>query len=174
MRNSGSPTFRAEREAGTTTIEALVAIAIVSLMGAVLLSGAGGGIRAARRAVEAASHASTLLRADDSLRAACSRVLVPYFERAPFIGGSGASIQISWYGGKKDALLRVFGEDGALVVSVPGASFRLPSVTDVAAEPFAPSKGSPRAVRFTYTVGNREYVTIAPLGAWPLPKEGGS
>lgn len=170
---SGSRTPKAGREAGSTTLEALLAVAILAVAGSALLSSLGTGLPVAAAAAQASRAASELLLADDAFRREVGRVRVPLWERGALPRSGEAMTEIGWYGGVRGGVLSFSdrGEAG-FAISSGEAALSFPRIRDARVLAALPRQGVPQALELRFVLDGRGYAVIAPLGSAPLPKEG--
>jgi hypothetical protein len=121
---------RNEGEEGSTALEALIAIALLSVALGTLVAGSRGGIAALGRVRTAAEEAAAVLRADDALRSAAARVRIPYWARAAEPEAEDGRLSVPWCDGKADGwLVLSSGEDG-LNIAGGGDALRFPASAD--------------------------------------------
>lgn len=169
-------TERLRWDSGISTIEALVAVAIVSLSVAALVSGSFSALTAARKARTASIKAIAILRADQVLRDSIGRVRIPFWSRTTRPDVQSASLSLPWFDGNKERALKASIRDSVLVVesSDEGGEQTIASIAgfDEATFTFVErDDGFPVAVDVRYRIRGTESRTLAPLGAMPLERE---
>jgi prepilin-type N-terminal cleavage/methylation domain-containing protein len=92
---------------GFTLVETLTAIAVISIAGLALLSGVSTATRALEKAKARAMYATRLLNADERLRELIGQVAIPFWERNADILAHAETLELPWYQGQKDAVLRI-------------------------------------------------------------------
>jgi len=153
---------------GSTTVEALVAALIVSLVAASAAFAFFSGIRAWAKNGEAIAVTSAALKADDSIRAACRSVRIPYWARSASLERDGDSWSIPfWKGSNEDALTLAPGDEG-LVIGTPGETRALAGTELVSVTALPESGEVLRGVEVRYRVRGREFATIAAFGSSPI------
>lgn len=173
MRLGKPKRMKKNNEAGSTTIEALVALLILSIAGAALVAGSSGGIAAAVRAQRAAKNATTVLRLDDTVRRAALRVRLPYWDRsaASALAASGAgSLSVPWFDGVAAETLRLSVEGENLTVEGGGVTTTISGLRNIAAEFIAGADEAVKGIDLRCEIGGRQVHVVAPFGAVPLAK----
>jgi type II secretory pathway pseudopilin PulG len=171
--------MKKNNDAGSTTIEALVALLILSIAGAALVAGTSGGIAAAVRAQGAAKDATTVLRLDDAVRRAALRVRLPYWDRsavasavaeAGAAAGAGA-LTVPWFDGVADETLRLSIEGETLKVESGGTTTIFSGMQNTAAKFITEKDDSVKGIDLRCEIGGRQVHIVAPFGAVPMAKE---
>lgn len=171
--------MKKNNEAGSTTIEALVALLILSIAGAALVAGSSGGIAAAVRAQRAAKDATTVLRLDDVLRRAALRVRLPYWDRSAASAATGTqtgagtaagALSVPWFDGVAAETLRLSVEGEKLTVEDGGVTTTFSGLRNIAAEFIVGADDSVSGIDLRCEIGGRQVHVVAPFGAVPLAK----
>jgi prepilin-type N-terminal cleavage/methylation domain-containing protein len=96
-----------KHDEGFTLVETLTAIAVISIAGLALLSGVSMATRTLEKAKTRAIHATRLLNADERLRELIGQVAIPFWERNAGFAVRNETLELPWYQGQKDAILRI-------------------------------------------------------------------
>jgi type II secretory pathway pseudopilin PulG len=173
------------RTAGFSTLEALVALLLIALIGALVSQAVSGSTRGARGARARATAAVRLLQLDAALRRAVGSVGIPYWMGPVEPRAGGAAIILPFVGGEEKRTLKVEALDGSIVLTVvdeaapadaPPAQppLRLGPFAEARVEPILEG-GSTWGVLATVRVdGQIEPVELrARIGSRPLPEGGG-
>jgi prepilin-type N-terminal cleavage/methylation domain-containing protein len=110
--------------AGFTLLEALAALAVLSIAGMSVLAGANIAINTLDAAKTRAVFTARLLYADERLRRTVGEIAIPYWEQAGYataklvMSTHGNTLELPWYQGKRDAVLRLYQRDTALVLDI--------------------------------------------------------
>ncbi len=158
---------KTERDAGFTTMEVVVAMALTAIVGGALLSGVSGSLALVDKARRRAASSIALLKTDDALRAAVAQVRIPYWERSARAVRDGDDLLLPWFQGVKGRKLRVGVREGRLFMEAGGTLTRFDGIEDPEIRAL-PSAGSPAALEISYTVEDRAVRLLAPFGARPL------
>lgn len=159
-----------DREAGSTTLEALAAVAILAAAGAAALGAAGRGMDAWKGCVKASAAAALALDVDDALRSAALEVRVPWWERGSRVEGGEESMRMAYWRGFKEESLTVASRDGGLILAAPESSRFFKAVRLIHAGPMPDDGSPPRGIRVDYRIDGRLFSTTAGFGAWALGK----
>ncbi|MDR0451794.1 MAG: hypothetical protein LBH15_01975 [Treponema sp.] len=169
---------------GFTLAETLPAIAVVTLLlSALLFLLSGTGINAAR-SKETLFFLRDFLEFDKLIREKAGEVIIPYWERTPdslvFPAGDrglpGAVLEIPYYGGAKEGILRlsIDGENRLSLESSGGEArerYRSPgSLLAGNIEVIRNGEGRPLALKFNFEYRNRSFYTLAPFAAFPVKR----
>jgi prepilin-type N-terminal cleavage/methylation domain-containing protein len=110
--------------AGFTLLETLAALAVLSVAGLSVIAGANIVINALDTAKTRAVFTARLLYADERLRRAVGEIAIPYWEQAGYttaklaMSAHGNTLELPWYQGKRDAVLRLYQRDTTLVLDI--------------------------------------------------------
>jgi len=108
-----------KNEQGFTLIEAITMIAVISVLGVVLWSGATLAMRAVDNMGSYLDGSSAFLQAENALREKCAAVRFPYWAGRCEVEIDETSASIPYYKGQKDSELRLEFKDHMLWVSIP-------------------------------------------------------
>lgn len=125
--DDGTQASAARDDAGFTLVETLVAIAVLSVIGAALWTGFFSSTVGLERGMEAVRESGTALLVQELLSRELSRIRVPFWEREPdgFTGEADA-LTMPFADGEADAVLVLRAEEGALVLDRGGETVRIP------------------------------------------------
>ncbi|GHT79601.1 hypothetical protein FACS1894130_08780 [Spirochaetia bacterium] len=169
-------------EQGFTLPETLAAIGIITLSIIMVLGFFSSSVMASSRSKDSLFFFMDMLKADEEIRNTAAGIVIPYWERRlrvaplslepPF--GDTTAIEIPWYGGREDAVLRISVDDhnrltmetkGAAETEIRGAKKSL-TIADVRL--LCDGKGIPYGLRVNYDYHGRQGYTIAPFSTFPV------
>jgi len=158
--------MRVERSRdGFTTLEAVIALALISIVAGLLFASASGLVRASGRDRSRALAVAKLYRLDDCLRNSALRVRIPYWAPGVEAESLPDGAAFPYCDGERDAIIEVRGADGALLVRTPDASYRFDGVLDVAVSTARDSAGIPVGLRVAFSLEGRHFEVLARFGA---------
>lgn len=167
--------MKSNRNSGISTVEALVAVAIIAIAGGALLAGSTGAMRALARAKNTAKTSITILKIDALLRKNIGMVRIPYWERDAVIKTDGISAELPWFDGKPESVLRLYVVDNTFMIETPNAD--TPVIQKIAEEienvSFSVLKTQgviSTALEIKYTIQGKTYRTLCALASAPLEK----
>ena len=102
-------------QGGFTLMETLIATGTLSLVMIILAIALSSSARAMQKAGDRALFGIQLLRADSLIRNRIGAVAIPYWEK-PVLETGKSSVTIPWYQGERKGYVRLFEEEGALVM----------------------------------------------------------
>jgi hypothetical protein len=159
---------RNRSEEGSTALEALIAIALISIALGALVAGTRSGIAVLARARDAADDAQTLVKMDDAIRSAAYRVRIPYWARSVEPAVVDGRLSIPWLDGREDRLLEFsIGED-AVVVAEGDAVLRFSNITAARIDLVKNKGGGASGVALRYAIRDREVSVLAAFGSTAL------
>jgi hypothetical protein len=106
-------------QGGFTLMEALVALGTLSLVMIILALSLSSSAGAMQKAGDRAIFGIQLLRADSLIRNRIGAVAFPYWEK-PVLETGESSVTIPWYQGEQQGYVRLFMEEGALILETLG------------------------------------------------------
>ena len=163
--------MKTTNETGSTTIEALVALFILSIAGAALVAGARGGIASAAGAQRAAKSSISILRLDDAVRRAANRVRIPYWGYSVPVVDEGQTLSIPWYDGDPTLTLRLSLSADTVLLETGEEKYTFTGTQNVKQDLVLDRGGSVKGIDLQYEINGRQIRVLAPFGAFPLPKE---
>jgi prepilin-type N-terminal cleavage/methylation domain-containing protein len=173
--NTDSPADSGER--GFTLTEALAAIGIISILTALVLSFLSSSITSSARSKDTLFFFKDMLLADEKIRELAGEVVIPYWERvSELIPGNGTALEIPWYGGRKENVLRIqIDPQGRLSMNAPinggPSTYTAPvSLTVNAADILRDGTGNPAGLRIRYDYRGKPCYTTAIFGSLPVRK----
>ncbi len=104
-------------ERGSTLLEVIIAMVVLSLIGVGAWSAAAVSLRAARRTHAGILAGSRLLRLDDRIRDLAGRVLTPYWMPDPEVTLAGGTMSVSGLDGDPGKTFGLSFQDGVLTVA---------------------------------------------------------
>ncbi len=167
--------MKSRDDEGISTIEALVAIAILAIAGVALLGGASGAMAALVKAKNTARITSSLLRTDSLLREKIGNIRIPFWEQKTEITVPGESAEIPWYDGKKDHLLKLYIKEGTFIIeTVTGETSETTALSSdiehIDIKPILKGDKVPEGLDIGYTIKGKAYRTLAAFASAPLEK----
>ena len=158
-------------DGGTTTLETLIAVVIVSLActlifaSATLILSSGGKTSAAVRTI------SSVTVADRLLRVLVGGVRIPYWERHAAIIENADSFNIPWYHGKRGDELNLAVTESGLEITVPGAEAPVKYVVlrqmkNISISLISSSGGQPSGVTVSWYSLSHQYQSTLPFGSF--------
>jgi type II secretory pathway pseudopilin PulG len=163
--------MKMSNEAGSTTIEVLVALIILSIAGAALIAGSRSGISAAAGAQRAAVSSISILRLDDAVRRAALRVRIPYWDRSVKIVDEGQTLAIPWFDGDPAMTLSLGMVADTIVLETGGEKSSFTGIKNAKQEFIRDEAGSVKGIDLRYEIDGRELHVLASFGAFALPEE---
>lgn len=153
---------------GSTVLEAIVALGILSVVGTALVSGAVAGIGVGADAKRAAAEAAEVLMLDDAVRRYAVRIRVPYWDhRAPTTGDAG-NFAVKWLDGAAEAELRLREENGRIVIEADGQTVSFPGCAEAEFAAVGDERGAVKGVEVKTVLNGRQLRIVAPFGAAAL------
>jgi hypothetical protein len=107
---------RGRAAGGFSTIEAMVALLLLSLVGLVAVEAVAGGRRASGASSARAAAAVRLLQADTALRRAVGAIRIPYWVGHVEAGAVEGGFSLPYRGGEESRSLRIVVSDGWIVL----------------------------------------------------------
>jgi type II secretory pathway pseudopilin PulG len=104
------------KESGFTTIEALTAMALIAVAGAMIAGVSTLAIRSAQKSRESVRTTLTLILTNRAIRESAARIRTPYWANADFAESDGNSCMARWLDGKKDDTLTIEKADDAVII----------------------------------------------------------
>jgi type II secretory pathway pseudopilin PulG len=153
-------------------LEAVVALAVLSIFGGAVMAVSSGGMRAIDRAHAASASASTLLGMDDAIRRAAGRVRIPYWERRASVVRSDAGASIAYFDGEAASTLELDWKGKSLNVSTPEGKQSFSPVEDVRVDPLLASTGELRGMTIDFSIRGKRYAITAHFGGVALSRAG--
>ncbi len=146
-------------DSGWTTIEVVIALAVTVLVGAVAVSAVSGELRALGAARDGFAAASAALRVDDALRESIGSIRIPYWDRSARPQIASGSLVCPFFGGRRDASLRVTASEGTLAIVTGDYQRVFAGVDRMSARMLAGTDGSIKGVSVTFWIDGIEYRT---------------
>ncbi len=162
---------KSEAEAGYTTIEALVSVALIALAGAIMLGISAVSIRSLAASKNAASVSANALAIDGALRAAIGRVRVPWWERRFAVTEGDSRASVAWLDGFPDRELSVSESGGHLVMEESGRGILYRSgaeIDSLSVETLRDPGGFCAGLEIRYGVGGTAFTCVAPFASRSL------
>lgn len=161
-------------ESGISTIEALVALAIISIVGMAILGGASTSFKAIGRVRDAAIDTAAVFAIDDWLRSDMEKVRIPYWAQSSQITINDTMIEFPWYEGMQEHTFRLYVSDGSLYAEIADphnvSRRKIANVTSFKGELITDEGMLPTALRISYGIRDKDYVSVLPFGSSPLRK----
>ena len=164
--------------AGFTTLEAIVAILVVSIAGAALFAGVFTALRGMEKEKRTIIDASLILKTDRAIRDAVGKVRIPFWERDTAITITDDEANIPRYEGKRDCFLHIKWIDSKLSIQTQEkdevlSTVNLTGLDDVSIELLTDTSTdkSPVGLDISWYIHDREYHTIAAFASAPLENE---
>lgn len=113
-------------DGGSTVLEVLATVLLLSVLGLALASGVGAGVRLVRRTLRDSLAVARLAQVDRRLRQAALRVRTPLWESGPDTEAGPGWLRVAWVDGEPGEAILLEDRDGLLVVRVreePPAAF---------------------------------------------------
>lgn len=152
-------------ETGSTALEALIAIAVISIAGIALVAGSRNGLAAIAKAESAATDSSKILRIDDALRAAASEVRIPYWARGVELTTDGRTVSVPWYGGHAAEKLQISIAERSIVLKAGDATRNLSGVADARLAVARNTEGAVAGIELVFKMRDSEVRVLAPFGS---------
>ncbi len=164
------------RQAGFTTLETLVSIALVAIAGAIIAAVSTLSIAAIHKSNQSIRNTSSLIMADGLIRGAASRVRIPYWVKAGAVEAAGDSIAIHWLDGVREATLSVGTADGKLLIEESGAETSTRkeigrNLADIDFEAIQEGNTTPSGIRIRFKAGGSQRELVAAFGSSPLAED---
>lgn len=158
------------RERGTTTIELIVVLGIIALIGTAVFSLSSASIRAMREAQKESRKAALLLRCDTILRNHLLAIRVPFWVQDMAITNDDTGISIPYYQAGKDKFLKITRGSGALMVKAEEKMISISGVEFISAVVVTGKQGEYGGLDVLYSIDGTEFHTIGGFGATTLFK----
>jgi prepilin-type N-terminal cleavage/methylation domain-containing protein len=107
--------MRTKGEGGFTLLETLAAMGILSVLLSLIALSLSSSVTALRASADRLLFAARLLRADALIRSKVNEIAIPYWE-TPSLEEDRSSLAIPWYGGRREASLRIETGGGRLIM----------------------------------------------------------
>lgn len=163
-----------DRTDGFTTIEAIVAIAIVAAAGAIMAIVSGIAIKSLAKTGDGAMTAADCLMTDTALRTAVGRVRIPWWESRVEIELSPDSASVLWFDGMPESALTLSIDDGHLVISGGPESNRMyrsrVALDGVSFRALTGDNDMVRGIEITYTKQNTVITCAASFASFAMGK----
>lgn len=162
-------------DSGISTIEALVAVAILAIAGTALLGGTSGAMSALLKAKTAGITAIAILKTDEVLRTKTGNILIPFWEKNVTIDVGNIPADIPWYEGIAISFLKVYAKDGVVCIETGIEDnteiLMFPKyLTNMDMRIVIREDQTPVGIDYHYTIFKTEYRTLALFGSSPLEK----
>jgi hypothetical protein len=159
-------------QGGFTLMEALVAVGVVSLVMIILALSLSSCAGAMQRAADRALFGIQLLRADSLIRDRIGAVAIPYWEK-PALETEGSSVRIPWHQGEEKGYVRLFAEEGALVMETAGKGkteriLLVSGLDGVELSILRNGEGAPYGVGVACFRGQNSYHTLSVFSSLPI------
>jgi type II secretory pathway pseudopilin PulG len=155
-------------ESGTTTIEVIVAIAIIAFVATAAAGAFSGGLKSFAKSNLSIIRTTTILKIDDAVRSACRGVFVPYWDRHARINATGEAFTIPYWQGKADSTVIISNTKSGLSIATPEGVRIFAVATLVSVTALPDEKTGLRGIKLTYRISDQELSTIAPFASGPL------
>ena len=152
-------------EEGATALEALIAIALLSVALGSLVAGSRGGIAALGRVRTTAEETAAILRADDALRSAAARVRIPYWARDAEPETEDGRLSVPWYEGKADRKLVLSSGADGLAIAGGEDLRRVPGIADARLSVLRGREGQAAGIEAAFVLRGREVRVAAAFGS---------
>ncbi len=140
MRRNGT-SFFPRNDGGSTLLEVMVALAIISILGVGAWTVVGTAIRISGRINERALENARVLQLDDSLRDFCGRVRPPFWTPGQAVEETEDGLKTAYLDGEAEKAFTLGFRDGALLLEDGAASMRFTDFTDAKASPASNDSG---------------------------------
>ncbi len=158
-------------ETGSTALEALVALALLTIACTAIAVGARGGISSLRRAQTNAIASSSALRLDDAVREEAAKIRFPYWRKGIDIDEFESSVSVPWYGGDEEKRLILSIRDETFALSGGECSRTIAGMRNGFIAAVKNGSGEPIGLEVRGTLGGRDIRVFAPFGSILLAKE---
>lgn len=158
-------------DGGTTTLETLIAVVIVSLACTLIFASATLILSSGRKTSAAVRTISSVTVADRLMRDLVGGVRIPYWERHAAISENAGSFTIPWYRGKRGGELSLTVTEEGLEITVPGAEAPakyvvLRQMKNITLGLIASSGGQPSGVTVSWDSLSHQYQSTLPFGSF--------
>lgn len=181
----GENDTRDRGDAGFTTVEAIVAIAIIAAAGAMLAMASSVAFRTLIKTHDGVITSADCLSTDAAIRAAVGRVRIPWWESRAKAELSAEGVTIPWLDGIKENTITLSVVDGHLVIlssvadslSSEGSGetaviYRTRfALDDVSFSALSLEDKTVRGIEVTYTKGNATVTCDAPFASFAMGKQ---
>ena len=123
MRGNGRSTSR-KTESGSTLLEAIVALAIISILGIGAWNAVGAAIRIAGRINEKSMENARILQLDDALRGLAARIRAPFWVPGHAVTVEAGSARVPYLDGDPDKAFTISFLDGVVTLDDGGRVMR--------------------------------------------------
>jgi hypothetical protein len=169
MRKNASFFSSRRSESGSTLLEILAALLVISILGLGIWNGVAACLRLTTRFHDAALRSSELLRLDDRLRALAQRVRIPYWVPDHLIESADGELHIAYLDGDPSKSMALKFSQGTLIVEGGETSARYSDIASAAFSPAADPAGEVYGLTVSVEEKGGTPVTItARFGSAPL------
>lgn len=159
------------REAGFSTMEAIVSIALIAIAGTLMLWVSAVSIRSLGATKDRVTLAADVLAVDSSLRSAVGRVRIPWWERRVRVTDEGSRASVPWLDGNPEGVLTIAEDNGRLVIGGPDGSVIYRSrvkIDSLNVSAIANDTGVPTGLEIRYVLGGEPIACSAPFASRAL------
>ena len=158
---------------GISTIEALIAVALVSISLIALASGSFSAIKAANKSRHAAISMHEILVADSIFRDFVGNVRIPYWDQKSKISIEPKKLELPWLNGARDSYLILSADNDSVIISnrINDAETKIKTIKsckDASFSAIESSNGRVIGITLTVEFDSREFTITAPFGSTPL------
>jgi len=155
---------------GYTTIELIIVLGIIAIIGSAVFSLSAASIRATSEAHKNMRKAALLLCCDSVLRKHILAVRVPFCGQDIAIAHDYSSISVPYYQGEKNHTLTIFRESRMIMLKAGEVTISLPGVEYIDATVLLGKAGENAGLIIVYRIDGTEYRTIAAFGETAMLK----
>lgn len=165
------------RNDGFTTVELLVAIALISIAGAALYAGLSVAVRTLGKADRTVKTAAQVAVIDNALRSHIGRIAIPFWETKYTGEITPETARIAWLDGIGDRSLSIKHADGRLTLTLDEGeesprviNLSANHVTSITIFRFPDTEGQPAGLRFSIHTERRTFESVYLFTSLPLGK----
>jgi hypothetical protein len=147
-------------ESGSTMVEVIAGMALISFLGLAVWSATAASLRAASRVVAGATASARLLLLCDSLRDRTGRVRPPWWETSPEVEEGSGPVEVRGVDGDPRTFLRVSFSSGRVTLEGGGPPASFPGFESFAARSFRDATGGVAGIAFVLHPLSREPMTV--------------
>jgi prepilin-type N-terminal cleavage/methylation domain-containing protein len=159
----------AGNERGSTLLEVIIALAILSLIGIGAWTAASVSLRTAARSHARILSGARLLQLDDSIRALAARVRPPYWLPDPAVTLDGGKMRVASLDGDPGKSLDLVFDNGVLALDAGGEPTRFSGLRNASFAPALDADGHIDGIRLELEAGpGTRAIIIARFGGTPI------
>jgi len=158
-------------DSGFSTIEALVAITLIAVAGALMFWVSAVSIRSLSASKASITLAADALSIDSALRSFTGRVRIPWWERQVRVSTEGPLATVPWLDGQRDTELTIVKDDDYLTVYGPEDAEIYRSrakIESLEVTPIEMDGKTPSGLQFKYVIDGVTLTCVAPFASRAL------